>query len=86
MSITPSEAPATGTSTPDDGWKAAGSAWGHAAADWAYLWEPSIRVAADHIFDRVGLGPGTDLLDVACYYISDAGRTAYERQRSEASK
>ena len=66
MSTTPSEAPTTGTDTPDDGWKAAGSAWGHAAADWAYLWEPSIRDAADHIFDRVGLGPGTELLDVAC--------------------
>ena len=34
--------------------------------DWAYLFEPYARTANDDVFDRVGIGPGTRLLDVAC--------------------
>lgn len=51
---------------PDDGWREAGAAWGHAATDWAYLFEPYGRDAAEHIFAATGVGPGTDMLDLAC--------------------
>lgn len=54
------------TGTPDDGWREAGAAWGHAATDWAYLFEPYGRDAAEHIFAVTGVGDGTDLLDLAC--------------------
>ena len=50
----------------DDTWRAAGAAWGHAALDWAYLFEPYARDAADHIFDVLGVGPRTSLFDMAC--------------------
>lgn len=52
--------------THDDSWRAAGAAWGHAALDWAYLFEPYARDAADHLFDLLGVGPGTVLFDMAC--------------------
>lgn len=54
------------TTTQDDTWRAAGAAWGHAALDWAYLFEPYARDAADHLFDVLDVGPGTTLLDMAC--------------------
>jgi SAM-dependent methyltransferase len=50
----------------DDGWRAAGAAWGHAATDWAFLFEPYARDAIETIFDHADVGPGTRLLDVAC--------------------
>ncbi len=57
----------TATATADDGvWVEAGRAWSHAAADWAYRFEPHARDAADAIFARLDVGPGTDLLDIAC--------------------
>jgi hypothetical protein len=34
----------------DDGWREAGAAWGHAAQDWTYLFEPYARNAAEHIW------------------------------------
>ncbi len=54
------------STTQDDGWIAAGAAWGHAAQDWAYLFEPYARDAAEHLFDRLDVGPDTRLLDMAC--------------------
>lgn len=48
------------------GWEQAGEAWGDRARDWAYLFEPYARAANDDVFDRVGVGPGARLLDVAC--------------------
>ena len=54
------------TTTHDDTWRAAGAAWGHAACDWAYLFEPYARDAADHIFEVLRVGPGTLLFDMAC--------------------
>ncbi len=54
------------TEAPDDGWKEAGAAWGHAALDWAYLFEPYGRDAAEHIFTTIGVDETTDLLDLAC--------------------
>ena len=48
------------------GWEESGSAWGARAPDWAYLMEPYARSANDAVFDRVGVGAGTRLLDIAC--------------------
>ena len=47
-------------------WVEAGRAWGARATDWAYLAEPYARTANDALFDRTGVGPGTELLDIAC--------------------
>lgn len=47
-------------------WIEAGRAWGERASDWAYLVEPYARNANDALFDRVDVGPGTRLLDIAC--------------------
>ena len=47
-------------------WHEAGEAWGHAAVDWACLYEHySIEVLAA-MCAAIGVGPGTELLDVAC--------------------
>jgi SAM-dependent methyltransferase len=48
------------------GWVESGRAWGARATDWAYLVEPYARTANDALFDQTGVGPGTELLDVAC--------------------
>ena len=47
-------------------WQIAGDAWGHAALDWAYNFEPYARDAIDHLFRSLSVGPGRDLLDIAC--------------------
>jgi SAM-dependent methyltransferase len=48
------------------GWEEAGRAWGDRALDWAYLNEPYARQANETLFDQLGVGPGTRLLDIAC--------------------
>lgn len=48
------------------GWVESGRVWGERAADWAYLVEPYARQVNDALFDQLGVGPGTRLLDVAC--------------------
>jgi SAM-dependent methyltransferase len=52
-------------STPVD-WEEAGRAWGARPTDWAYLFEPYARPANELIFDQLGTGEGTRLLDIAC--------------------
>ncbi|HWM02367.1 MAG TPA: class I SAM-dependent methyltransferase [Actinophytocola sp.] len=47
-------------------WRTAGEAWGHAAAEWACLYEHYAFDVITAIFDRVGVTPGARLLDVAC--------------------
>jgi SAM-dependent methyltransferase len=47
-------------------WQQAGEAWGHAASDWAYLFEPYARDAIEHLFSSMDVRQGTDLLDIAC--------------------
>lgn len=47
-------------------WMQSGRAWGERAADWAYLAEPYARRVNDALFDRLRVGPGTRLLDIAC--------------------
>jgi len=50
----------------DETWREAGAAWGHAAADWAYLFEPYARDAADAVFDQLRVNGDTHLFDMAC--------------------
>jgi SAM-dependent methyltransferase len=50
----------------DHDWRQAGEAWGHAPADWACLFEHYATEAVAAMFDRTGVGPGVDHLDVAC--------------------
>ena len=47
-------------------WEEAGRAWGDRALDWAYLVEPYARRANETLFDQLGVGQGTRLLDIAC--------------------
>jgi SAM-dependent methyltransferase len=47
-------------------WQQAGDAWGRSARDWAYLLEPYARPANDAVFDALGVGARTSLLDIAC--------------------
>ena len=47
-------------------WRKAGTAWGHAANDWACLWEHYSFPTVMAMFGRLGVGPGMKLLDVAC--------------------
>ena len=52
--------------TPPMDWEEAGRAWGARPTDWAYLLEPYARPANEVIFDQLGVGDGTRLLDIAC--------------------
>jgi SAM-dependent methyltransferase len=75
MSTTTDTTTSTTAEVPD--WAIAGDAWGHAAADWAYLFEPYARDAIEHLFDALEIGEGTDLLDLACgsgYALARAAR------------
>ena len=47
-------------------WRQAGAAWGERAVDWAYLFEPSFAPTYRTVLPRLGLGPGTRHLDIAC--------------------
>jgi SAM-dependent methyltransferase len=47
-------------------WREAGEAWGHAAADWACLYEHYNTEVMLAVFARTGVGPGVAMLDVAC--------------------
>lgn len=48
------------------GWEDAGQGWGARAVEWAYLLEPYSRPANELLFDKLGVGAGTRVLDVAC--------------------
>ena len=56
----------TASSGPEERWREAGRAWGARAVEWAYLFEPYVRPANVCLFDELGVGPATRLLDVAC--------------------
>ena len=47
-------------------WEEAGRAWGHAAADWACLYEGYAIDAFTSIHRQTQAGPATELLDLAC--------------------
>jgi SAM-dependent methyltransferase len=50
----------------DHDWREAGAAWGHAAADWACLFEHYSWAVTAAIHRRADVGEGTALLDLAC--------------------
>jgi SAM-dependent methyltransferase len=54
------------TATTEHDWQEAGAAWGHAAVDWACLFEHYASAAIATIHRRTGVRRGTALLDVAC--------------------
>jgi SAM-dependent methyltransferase len=71
------------------GWVESGRAWGEQAADWAYLVEPNARGVYDALFDRTGVGPGTELVDIACgsgYAASVAARRGAKVSGLDASQ
>ncbi len=47
-------------------WRKSGDAWGHAAADWACLFESYATEVTGAILERTAVRDGTRLLDVAC--------------------
>ena len=59
-------APGDAATVSEASWRAAGRAWGHAATDWAYLFEPYARDAIETVFAETGVGAGTRVVDVAC--------------------
>ncbi len=73
----------------DDGWVGAGEAWGHAAVDWAYLFEPYARDAIETVFSMCGVGGGTELFDLACgsgYALARADRLGAVTTGLDASR
>ena len=60
------------TETP--AWVEAGKAWGHAAIDWAYRFEPYADEAIEAVFSRLDLTAGDELCDIACGSGFAAGR------------
>jgi SAM-dependent methyltransferase len=47
-------------------WERAGQGWGQRALDWAYLVEPYARPANELLLERLHVGEGVRLLDIAC--------------------
>lgn len=70
MTTSTTSEPATASVEPDPAathdWREAGEAWGHAATDWACLFEHYATAVVGAIHRLTAVGPGTDLLDVAC--------------------
>lgn len=56
----------TATAPSPHDWKEAGEAWGNRATDWCCLYEHYSLDMLLALFPRLGVGPGTTLLDVAC--------------------
>lgn len=62
----PTSRPSSTDAPPAHEWREAGDAWGHSAPEWACLYEHYSLDVMIAIFQRIGIGPGVDLLDVAC--------------------
>jgi SAM-dependent methyltransferase len=58
--------PETPAPAPPHDWHEAGEAWGRRANDWACLMEHYSLDVLFAIYARIGLEPGTGLLDIAC--------------------
>lgn len=54
------------TTEPAHDWREAGDAWGHAANDWATLYEHYAIDILLAVFAKIGVGDGVDVLDIAC--------------------
>ncbi|MEM7339774.1 MAG: class I SAM-dependent methyltransferase [Actinomycetota bacterium] len=55
-----------GTAPDHHDWEEAGDAWGHAAAEWACLFEPYAFDIILAMADRLGFGEGCRIVDIAC--------------------
>lgn len=66
LTTTNNDQPDASTVPAGHDWEEAGAAWSHRARDWACLFEHYATEAILAIFDRIGVGPGTSLLDIAC--------------------
>ena len=62
-------------------WREAGEAWGRSAVDWACLYEHYATEAVAAILAKTAVGPGVELLDVAC----GAGRTLQQARGNGAT-
>ena len=51
---------------PGHDWREAGDAWGHAATEWATLYEHYAMDIFLAMFPQIGIGPGVDVVDIAC--------------------
>jgi len=56
----------TATAAPSHRWEEAGEAWGSRAPDWSCLYEHYSVDMLVALLPRLGVGPGTAFLDVAC--------------------
>src|ERR1700735_765373 len=56
----------TTTTAPPHNWEEAGEAWGKRAVDWSCLYEHYSLDMLVALLPRLGVGPVTSLLDVAC--------------------
>jgi SAM-dependent methyltransferase len=71
-------------------WELAGRGWGQRARDWAYLVEPYARPANELLFERLHVGEGVRLLDIACgsgfaaHLAADRGATVAGLDASES--
>jgi SAM-dependent methyltransferase len=71
------------------GWERAGRGWGQRAQEWAYLVEPYARPANQRLFERLDVGEGTRLIDIACgsgfaaHLAADLGATVAGLDASE---
>ena len=66
LTTTDNDQPDASTVPAGHDWEEAGAAWSHRARDWACLFEHYATEAILAIFDRIGVGAGTSLLDIAC--------------------
>ena len=82
-------APTTTAANEEPVWRQAGAAWGHAATDWAYLFEPYARDAIEHLFRELGIDSSTGLVDIACgsgYALARADRLGATSAGIDASE
>lgn len=63
---TPTDTPQADRLPEGHHWQEAGDAWGRRARDWACLFEHYASDVVLAIFGRLGIGPRTALLDIAC--------------------
>jgi SAM-dependent methyltransferase len=71
MTIREVEPSATAATKAGHDWREAGDAWGRSPVDWACLYEHYATEVVAAILARTGVGPGVEVLDVAC----GSGRT-----------
>ncbi|MEM7274648.1 MAG: class I SAM-dependent methyltransferase [Actinomycetota bacterium] len=66
MAMTTETSPERSGAPDHHDWEQAGDAWGHAAADWACLFEPYALDILLAVADRLDFGAGGRIVDIAC--------------------